>query len=512
MQFEPIIESDDDGRSNRIRGIRVTHGEYFNEWSISTIARNDIDVLRAMEELNDYFSLLPKAKQEAIFILYEKIQDCFQGTVDINRVFANVRALVTELYQLLPFDDFRHYVHNRSKVKIPDEIMSAYGQDAPESPLTYLRHEYKDLLAYAMYVKPMFPIWGQYTLQIKDQIGAEFKEYSAIKLLQGSSAIDNDAYRRLHLYVATNVSKTTDSIEAILGGLSSEEKPDWLTAIVIVRRLSSWQPTYVGEPGKVENIIADIYNYMRSKVENMAKNFGGRVKSKPLRARSDSTEEGSSVAEMYKMKEPVSEGDILINEVACDDPRWLASYLDPTVPLTYVDESLLMLQNEGYESLTKCQGTILRYIVNRAIPARVVCQLSYKAMLSILAVSQSLLRHWGLDWLAVYLTSYPIVLPHDRVTGSLRLDLSEDRIHALLELYPHFIPQKNLKRDNVANRVKTNDAINAINTLVGYIDEYGWRYRAPKSLLSELKSRDDQAAPANIRDMLADLIIKTQKR
>lgn len=511
MHFEPIVEDEFD-RTSRIRGLRIVHGDAFTEWGISTIARTDYDHDRVMTEINDFFSKLPVERQAMIYDVYERISDAFHSTVDLNRIFQQVRRLVTELYSHLNFNDFLDYVKHVSRVVIPDEIKTVYGPDAPESPLTYLRHEYKELMAFSLYMKPMFPVWGEYTLQIKDQLGAEFKEYSALKLLEGSAGKNNEAYDRLYAYVATNVAKTSTNIEAILGGLSSEEKPDWLTAIVIVRRLSSWQPTFVGENRKVENLVADIYNYMRSKVENMAKNFGGRVKNKPLRARSEHPEEGSSVPEMYKMKEPVSEGDILIHEAYCDNPEHILRRLDETIPIEYLNESLEYFKRYGYDDLKVCQKIIVQYTMNRQISARVFSQLSYRSVVHLLAVTQAALRHWNLPWLAALLSAEAYALPADRVTGELRLDLSEDRIIKLLGLNPHFIQPKNLKRDNVTNRAKSNVSINAINIIATDIDAVGWRHRHAKQAWVQAATRNcnEGSAPSDIKDQLADLIIFTQ--
>lgn len=511
MHFEPIIEDEFD-TSSRVRGIRAVHGDAFTEWGISTIARTDYEHPRVMSEINDFFQRLPMEKQNDIYMVYERLSDTFHSTTDINRVFLQVKKLVAELYSHLDFNDFLNYVKNISNVVIPDEIKTTYGPDAPESPLTYLRHEYKELMAFSLYMKPMFPIWGEYTLQIKDQLGAEFKEYSALKLIDGSAGKDNLAYARLYDYVATNVAKTTTSIEAILGGLSSEEKPDWLTAIVIVRRLCSWQPTYIGETRKVENLVADIYNYMRSKVENMAKNFGGRVKNKPLRARSEHPEEGSSVPEMYKMKELVSEGDVLIHEVYCDDPYHILARLDAAIPKTYLEESLSYFKRHGYNDLKTCQKILMQYTLNRQIPARVFSQLSYNAIVNLLAVTQAALRYWNLSWLAALLSGEPYQLPPDRITGELRLDITEDRVVKLLALNPHFIQPKNLKRDNVTNRAKTNVSIHAINIIASEIDSVGWRYRTDKPTWMDaaIKQANGGTAPPNLKDVLADLIIITQ--
>lgn len=491
------------------RTIETEHDGEILLWDINVLTKNDVDLSRVVADINGYWAQLPKAVQDNLFELYRQAHVTVSGFNPDNGMQMRLLEICRDLYELMPFEELKHWVVNHAKIKYPKELRTVYGEGAPETHLTYLRDEYIDLVALVVALRPMIPIWGEYINRIKEIVGSQFKEHQGVHLIAASSLIHQAPYVRLANYVQAFVSNTPTSLEQVLNSISSETLPDWTLAIVVTRRLALCELVREGDLGDATNVVSNLYNYINSRIENLPKSFGGKVREKILRGREDRAEDNTSVPETYKMKESVPESHPLVAAEFLKNVVGVAKRIDPTVPPELVAQCVqAAFANRDFKILD-AQITIIQYMLNRVIQARSVPLLDFDSLVRGAAITQALLWHWGIYDLALLVTANHTAIPITVAIGTVKVKIDQDRLQTLLGKYPYNAQQRNRRRQTTLNLSKDNVACRCIDTITESLDKYRWTFMAPQELIQRTTcaSTVDTTIPESIKLQLADFII-----
>ena len=522
MYFERDIERDGKGT------IALVYGD--NEpiiWSISKLIKNGVDINLVIRDINEYWASLDKNTLDQIWDIYVAIDDSLNSDLETSELSETLKQLIAKMYNIMSYEDMEYWVINHSRIKIPhDQLNKEYTVNAPNNRLTYLYDEYMQLLALTTYLRPLMGVFGTYVQYVDTVVGTDFKELSAVKLLEDSSVVETAPYNRLMEFVNVILPSKDVSMDALLTSLGSDEMALWLMGFALVRRLPFSELPDKDDPQPAHHVVSNIYNYLDSKVKQSKKSFGNNVRDKRIRATEDikgGIDNSPSVAEVYKMTEEVSEGDVIANEYAMRrliDPsvdtgeyskrnsniRRVVHRIDATVP-----DDLIQSVEEYY--LNKPPGDLaadnqhLEKLVLSSQISRAIIPLLSENVEQLAIATLILLWHWELYDLAALSTAERRKIPSSVFVGSTKLKLEDDQVQALEKIYPIKVPTR------VGSRkiAELNQGVITVEALTDIFSSTGWHIRVPPKLRSRqrfVKNDFASVVPASIKQQLADLLIK----
>lgn len=502
MRIENISE-----KPSELTTLRTVHGDEFLDWGVSIIYRrnNFKDLPNLFTQCNAFFATLPSHQQDAIWACYVAIHEVIKTVVDQDRMKKRLIKLVREMYGSINSDALTSWMRLHGKVYIPTTTKTVYD-DKPQNK-TYLRDDYYQLAVMSVALRPMVPIFGEYVETIYRQVGNNYKEWFALALICESWLYECPAMERLVVYIKSYAQLEKVSNGAVYKSLGTEELPDYLLAKVIVRKVS------IGEVTVEDNnssVISNVFHTIDTNLSSLDRNFWKAGSIIPKTKTSDKSEEDNmSSAENYKIKQEVSNGDIIMLSVYTENYNAMALKVDPTVPIELVEGFVGIVTQMSNMRIDQHHMTLCQWVMARSLAARAIPSLSKPALLRTIGVTQALLWHWGFKELAALMTAQPAVYTEDYAlaTGDFRARVSKEYIAALMERYPYAQRQSGKAQSDRQNNV----AIRAINLLTSEMSKCYWSLNLPKELLPDVAKHvvnGDMVVPAEIKNQLARLILE----
>lgn len=487
---------------------------------------NGRDFNRLVRDVNGYWATLSSDIQNSIFDRYKVMRKLFEEVVDIERLLVLLRREMNKLLALHPYDDVERYIKHKGTVKYPTDLKLEYGIGAPESPLTYLRPDYESLMAFKVLVRVALPIMGEFIQRTSRLIDTNQKEIITCRLFSSTQLTQTVPYQKLQLYMETYVQDEKMTMAALMGGMGTAQLPEWLLALTIVRRVAIIELPAKDEPDEPRNLVREIYNYVKSCVENPDKRFGGPIKPKSVESTAGrADDDNTSGAELIKISEKASEGQVVNYSVFVSDPYRLALATDPTIPMKLVRACVTEMGfNETY-SRNAAQTALTQWVLSRKLNPRAVLVLEHAESRLAVATAQALLWHWGFHNLAAIVAGLPVKIPDNTFVGVDTGNLTKEQIEAALREYPYFqiprdrkwskvnvdtLPQANL----LHLALQGNTLRSCVGQLAGLLCETGWDLRCPKELgaLVTLDYRQGLGymVGKTLKSDLADLALKVK--
>lgn len=497
-----------------ISTISIIHGSERVEWSAAEYERgNDRSPEAVFRHINEFWAHLPKAQQDAIFDVYARIKEALDTVFDHNRLHVRLIGLVEELYKHMSLEDFARWITFNSDIKVPSVIKDSYGP-TDSIDRTYLRSHYQGLILLALALRPMVPIWSEYISRIKALAGNNYKEYRASGLLSRAPVMHSPEMKTLRNYVESNANVIMDtsgegvSVASTLGGLGTAEMPDWLLALALVRRVAVGDLESDGEKG---TIISNVHKYISSTIKSLDRRFKGKVRNKEQI--SDSDDDNASIIENYKVKQDVSDGDLVALSIYTEKVNEIALRILPEINMDRLQICMNGLSRLSNKQIYPHQIALCQWVIHPVISARGVPFLNKPALLRIMGIVQAVLWHWGYPDLAALLGATPVVAESETmISGSEgRNRIPKELMDELVRLYPHY-QQLSGKQQGERN---LNVAGKAIDSLARDLTENEWQLTASKELLAELSgvsASGRMLAPPDIKIQLAKLITDIAKR
>lgn len=492
--------------------ITMEHRGHTLVWSIKTYRTLKVDD-NIIFNINDYWAHLPLDKQDAIFAIYKEIYEVFETVENTRELDKQLLRLVKALFEYHQFDDIMRYYHEHARIKVPQDLKDKYVSGLfPD--LTYLKHEYPDLVGLAIAMKAMIPIWGTYINVIFTEAGSNYKEFKAAALLHDTEIIHSRAYLRLKRYIDAYWDGyiKEHSSAAILAGMAKDNVPEWLLGNVMIRRISTAKIIQANQPEQPTIIITDVYNFIESLVDAMDKYFGGRVNEKGLDPMGSGDDDNISVIENYKIKQQTSEGvtamhDVYLRTRAVD----ILKRIDPTCPEEYYHE-VKKVFNQTYQSgfeLNDFSITLIKWTLDPVVTAKTIDEITYNAIIEGLFVTHALIRHWGFNHILMML--FAMKENTGMISNVVRQQVTEEQLDRLAEIYPH-TPNSNIKRK--LTRRESNVAMVAIRHLLTSLYGTWWRLapwdKAANYPALNITPDGISPLPYDIEKVIADFIIFTR--
>jgi hypothetical protein len=193
----------------------------------------------------------------------------------------------------------------------------------------------------------------------------------------------------------------------------------------------------------------------------------------------------------------------------------MARYIDPTIDLAKLHQCLSAIAEQEMMGITDMHRLLCQWTCASAISARAIDNLQKASILRVIACTQALLWHWGMYDLALVVSATPVNGDMSMGTDVDRR-ISPDKIQKMIDLYPYYYLHEKAPNDTVEKLARKNNVgLKAIDIAVGTMVSHQWETAAPKALqlLSYTKGKFKKfRVPPNIKELLADLIIKTETR
>lgn len=301
------------------KGIAIIRIDHDNETpmimsagSYSTAAIIPRDTL--FKELNEYLATWSDERQDRLWKLYVSVHaNLTNSDINTETLTDNLADLVEQIYQLATYDNLKSWVY-RADLQYPEDLSDTYQEYGPRGrnyrERTYIKNEYLELVALALGLRLMIPIWGLYIQLIVGRSGNYYKEAEAVDLLDQSGVKDWPPYVRMEEYVAASVDGEA-SLSTLMGGLSSDKIPAHLTSLALVRKIAVGPLSVSNDK---ESLARILFNYVTGTHGRLDTRFTGATG--PIiakRLRSNDEEDNSSVWDMLNQTQDITDGDKMIN-------------------------------------------------------------------------------------------------------------------------------------------------------------------------------------------------------
>lgn len=500
------------------RDITISHNGRKLTWNANPFERTELGVTDVFLYLNQYWSRLSPDQHDKMFALYEEIYKALDRFDDLEKLTIALQKLIADLLDNYHSEEqMNHWVNFYSNLIIPASISDAveFTSGSPTTrDKTYLVSDYKNLIGLSITLRAILPIWGEFISRTKKECGTAFKEYHAKRLLNYSSIDKCEAMRKLKKYVELQLPTDRSIDSAIIGGIGSEDYPNWVLARVLIRRLC------VGDiSGMNQNltIISYIHMYIRQKNSGQRaqrtsgdSNFSGTIREKfPESGSEEGDDNKASRLEGYKIQETLCRGDIVFLKNFMSDPLKVARLVEPNIDPVIVEESLKSINALMDEKIGTAQITLTQWVLKRAISPRSLAALSKGSVLEAIAVAQAVLWFRGYKEIAAFASAF------NRVTDDHQIPMVESRSRITKELheelgmlYPY---QRKTRKPNPR---ASNPAVIAVDALANELCSKEWTITIPDRWMMELAQglTSRRFVPSmNIKIQLATLVCQLAK-
>ncbi|MBB5409351.1 hypothetical protein HDG34_003292 [Paraburkholderia sp. HC6.4b] len=507
---------------NNLTEVALEHGGESLEWNISefkNIVRNlDYDVF---DQINQYWARMPPERQDEAYAVYAEIRDVFRECYETHALTRRLHAPVARLCELHPLEDIRHWIAFYSNLRCPDDVKDEFvPYEMPGTrDGTYVREEYEWLVALSIALRVIFPVWGEFIARIRAEVPTGWKEFYAWQLLAATGLGQSPPMERLRGYVEywSRVGAGRHDVEKsahVFRGISTEDYPTLLTALVLVRKLTIAD---VRGLDTSSNLVSCVFTFIRHKTRPGSEGgFNAIIKEKKeTETYGQDIENQQSRLEACKEKMPVADGKIAPIRYYARDMRHIARQIAPDMPADCLEMSFESVKVLEHVRERKVQMTLTMYVLQyrKQLQPRALFHLPRASILQAFAVAQAVYWHKGYRELAALVSALPVSDADVMYLGSLE---ARSKIPAAMiaELERWFPYRRMPGGKSKTARVPTCAEL-AIDDVVRQLGETGWRLTLPPEWVAELTRNPRErhyAVPGNIRIKLAQLSIALASR
>lgn len=484
----------------------VVHGKArieFNASAFDQRIKQPADRNSVFKEINAFWSYLPADKQQKIFDLYAEIYEIFENVNDPRRLHMKLLKPVAQLLEQHNLDDIGYWVNTRTRIK-PPPCMKVDFDPNDTRDMTYLRQDYEQLVYLTIALRCMMPIWGQYIVSGKSEYGNEYKEYRAMGLIANSDSIlMTNPMKRLERYIEASINSNKNrapTTSSILGGLGTAELPYWVLAQVLIRLVMA----EITDCDDNNHLVKHVYH------ASMNRKFIKPVKEK-RKDYDGGDEDNSSIAENYKVKQVISDGDITVLQHYTENINVMARQIDDTLDPQQVELCYLALKSVEDKEVHPQSLVFPQWIIKPALPPRSIPSLSKVSLIRVMAVTQAALWHWGFPELACLVGAQPYTGDDDQFFGMAesKARIPKALLTRLVELYPYY-----RKDQRQMTERQGCPAYQAIERITKDITVKDWKVYCPDALkeIAKVSRGGVKVSPPDLRAQLAELVILVAER
>lgn len=471
--------------------------------------------------LNDFLETLSAENQMKLIDTYKRIQEAFGTLPNTHQLMEILKPLIAEIYDVIKLEDISRWATIDQRIHVPEDVQAVFAYDeetAHKREITYTVPEYWELLTLAIALRALMPVWGQFIDYIGRTVSPSWKEYFAYGLLSQSSLWECVPMQKLRMSLNFRFenSKQENFDSAVLEFVSRDEIPEWLTAMMVVKKVMVGEIDYRLLP-PTRSLVKIIYNSVKELLDKPSPKFmKGYLKDKsPDAGNLDSDGQGkSSILEAYKIPVEIIQGDqAVLNAYAVQKER-IVQIIEPKLPdqiLRQATSNVKVLEQHRFHD---AQRAIVQLTLHEAMPVMAGQFIERKGLLAMIAVAQAVLWYRGHRDLAALLTAIPLPSDYPMRTNTERLKLSKEMRAELDRMYPY---ARTVQQGRDRTGRQPNDGVRAIEAIADALDKHSCMLTIPPSWMVALRGEDTQslrleAVPSDIRTKLAEFAIDLDNR
>lgn len=499
--------------------LQVSHGGEHIVFDVGQFESTSMSLKNILfTEINGYLCSLPEASQAKIYAAYVEIRTLMKLRSRISEIEADVTAQVKTIYEEITEEGLTRWFRYNRRVIYPTTCPEMHDPDDQFPQKTYLRSDYLALAIYAVRLRPMIAIWGEYVRLVRVETGNNLKEYISFFILAKTDMLRSEAYLRLMGYIEniknfkTFISNPAASVEE---SLSSSELADWLIYITIFRRLTCGA---IDTDEKNAHLTSSVHTYVSFIIERSESRFGQfRWKKSPQERSGDDGEK--PITDSYRSRQEVSIGDMAIDTVYLSKRADVALDVDPTIPFELIEAMIGEKIEENIQSfqVILCQLVLSLvmspYSINTILARREqgisveAVKVIHNPLHDALVITKVVLWHWGYHMLSLLTTAVELH-EDDRMEESID-QISRAMVTELNQYFPY--PLKSGTNDR-----QRNIAYLEITELSKLIGQKAWDVSMPNAIKVEgmkyLDPLGKMYTPTDLQEQLAKLVIEVAKR
>ena len=495
----------------------ITHREQTISFSAAVFGKKnferefDVDY-SVFEQINKFWAYLPMHTQDEIFQKYSEINWLFNQYLARTELTLRLTDKVAELMDLHPFTMMYQWMFNNADINLPLQNFDTEYITSIDKPgnreRTYIKADYVNLIALAILLRVMVPIWGRYINHNKADTANAFKEFHAFKLLNKSQLLHCPAFEKLRIYIDHTVAGSEKNHAAILEGVSSVDYPTWLLALVAVKRLC------IGDVRGLDtraNLVAVVHRFVTSKMSGSDVSPENTIKIK-TEERGSSSEDTLSVLEAFRFKYPVSIGEVEELRLSVSNHRRFLHRLTNSKNYKLLDQCIRTSKILEQSMPKPAQIALLQWVMKPVISPGGIMHLEPHDIVRLFGVAEFVLWERGFPYLSLLLTSFTTPSTDEmQISGVGSFGaINKDLQNELNRLYPY---QKTTGRK--ASLKETNYAITAIELVVNGLSDYTWTMSANMNQIQEVFGENATrriSLEHDIKNQLASLVVQLGNR
>lgn len=464
---------------------------------------------------------LSKKEQNEVFECLSEISNIFRNPVPTIAEMSELLArAVKRMYQVISVEKYREWTKTNANYHVPMDLSNSYGRFNPET--TYLVNDYIGLLHLVTLLKPMTLIFGEFITRYKDSVGNDHKEQITLPLIADSDIVEMPEYEKLRSFVSATTAKAVGTVNSVIGGIGTTSMANWQMASVIVRRVAPATVDRIGD-SVIKKIHGHIDNNTKKiSLENRGKSGRGgvRLTERSLKSRSNADEQISVidshrlkqlypthipiVAQTYTLK-PVETEESHYEFDFPDDLRDLIKTFDGEYPDDYPVPTAEDLKGLAAIEIYDHHLQIISMLTKKKIPPKVMINMDYKSIVSLLIATQCIIHRWGFTDLAQFLTATTEKITDTMLVDVAVLKITTDQQKQLATIYRHYSPKN--RRQVTLKRVALNLGIELIDSTLGTITKLQHHYNSVPMLKHKIVNGRYMKIPKTIGREFADLLI-----
>ena len=494
--------------------VKITHKSEELKFSISCFGRDSFKQgFDIFEHSNLWWGSMTEQEQDYLFGIYKYIRSVFDTAWNRSNLATQLSKAVVDLLTFQSMEKASTWVFRAPNIIIPEknfavDYVESYDRQGSREQ-TYIRSEYVQLVTMALVMRAMVPIWGEFIGQTRRETGTQFKEYYAFQLLNGSGIIDCHAMHRLRTYIDHNVGDERHNPTNVIDGISSEDFPSWMLALVVIRRLC------IGDIRGFDsdaNIVTYIYKFITSRTRGNDMSSDNVVKIKDDESGPNGRDTLSSL-ERYKIKHSVSLGEIVEMEYSLQDMRNIAFRLSGSMTEELFQQGMESASKLSNIPLLEPQITLLRWVLKPVISPQGLVYMDKHTLTKCLGVLEAVLWARGHHVLSLAATSFANISEDQMFVSSdnPRTRVSKELSAELDKHYPHFVITGGVKTGQKTNNL----AAAAIDNLTNNLSMYSWTITANEQKVQTVFGNTNTrrlSLPSDIKTLITKLVIELASR
>lgn len=470
-----------------------------------------------MREINKYLAWIEQKNPRRIDDIFEgfvKAREAMDNYIAPQQQMEELSRAVGEIYKPVVYEEILALCNTPGWVKLPPDMKTTLGEDdIPEK--TYLRNDYVELTALAIYVRLMVPVWAEFLIDAGKTYGTVRKEEVAMSLMYKTRIHDIAAYDRLEDYIRAQTGDKKITLSMTVDYMSTEKVPGWLRSQAIVRRLAVRDLDQAVQPVVKDGVLVScthLVTLIFSYVNNLCteRRFSGPIREKTPRGNAQD-EDSQGVIDALMVKDKRSPRVLILDIAYLTQMERVLHDVDETAPYGKVEDMYARIAKryDGYtyakhddtvelKPINRGCRALAQWLLDSHLPARSLAPIEAVHQAKALAIAACLLDHWGFPQLAALTVG--IQVKRDDVYQIIH-QLKPQEIITVNKLYPHAMYEDE----------RTTLPVVGINMVADAFCEWDWDVSAAGPEILEKVPADRKGlmlCPADIRQQLVQLVVR----